>query len=180
MARVRATGGSIFKRLVEPYLKRAARTGGNFRGVLDKQIYSVPNVKVIRRFRYTKRSRREARRLRRQFNCRERKNFLQGLDVADLRAHGFTQPEINLIQKGKVPDGYEVHHKAPLDDSGTNARSNLILIRNSPEHQLITNHQRWATEGLAPGQSRVISWPLFPSKTWVWPPHKSITTTILP
>ncbi|MDO5286290.1 MAG: hypothetical protein Q4G45_05640 [Actinomycetia bacterium] len=180
MARVRVTGGSIFKKLVEPYLKRAAKHGGDFRGVLKKQIHIMPGVKVIDGFPYTKRSRKDMKRLRKAFDRGGRQKFLKSLKEADLRHHGFSNHEIQRIQSGRVPKGYQVHHKSPLDDSGTNSHDNLVLIRNSPEHQLISNHQRWVTRDLKVGDTADVTWPVFPPGTTIWPPHKSLTTTILP
>jgi hypothetical protein len=34
-----------------------------------------------------------------------------------------------------------MHHLLPLDDGGTNATSNLVLIKNDPDHMLITQYQ---------------------------------------
>ncbi|MGG1688404.1 HNH endonuclease signature motif containing protein [Pseudalkalibacillus sp. NRS-1564] len=33
-------------------------------------------------------------------------------------------------------NGYQVHHKLPLDDGGNNDLSNLILIKNDPNHKV--------------------------------------------
>ena len=173
-------GGEIFTKLVEPYLKRVAKSGGNFKGVLKGEIHEIAGVKVVDNFVFTKQTKAVRNKLRRQFNRSERKKFLKGLNEADLRRHGFTDAEIKRVQSGKVPKGYQVHHKEPLDDSGTNHPSNLVLIRNSPDHQLMTNHQRWATANLKPGRSRTITWPVFPSGTTIWPPTRWASTTITP
>ena len=171
-------GGDIFSELVEPYLKKVAKSGGNFKGVLKGEIHEIAGVGVVDNFVFTKQTKAVRNKLRRQFNRSERKKFLKGLNEADLRKHGFTDAEIKRVQSGKVPKGYQVHHKEPLDDSGTNNPDNLVLIRNSPDHQLITNHQRWSTGKLLPGQSAEITWPVFPPGTTIWPPTRWARTTI--
>ena len=178
MPRKLTRGGDIFKKLVKPYLKKAAKSGGNFKGVLKGEIHEIAGVKVVDNFVFTKQTKAVRNKLRRQFNRSERKKFLKGLNEADLRRHGFTDAEIKRVQSGKVPKGYQVHHKNPLDDSGTNNPDNLVLIRNSPDHQLITNHQTWATKDMAPGDSRTITWPEFPPGTTIWPPTRWASTTI--
>ena len=42
-----------------------------------------------------------------------------------------------MASGGKVPAGYQVHHRLPLDDGGTNDADNLILIRNDVEHRAV-------------------------------------------
>ncbi|MDG9882466.1 HNH endonuclease [Pseudomonas sp. GD04058] len=55
---------------------------------------------------------------------------------------GLSAAVVDRMEKdGKVPPGYEVHHRLPLDDGGTNAFSNLILMRNDIEH--IAVHGRY-------------------------------------
>lgn len=178
MARV--TGRSIFQDYVAPYLKKAAKESGEFRGVLRKEVHSVPDVKVTDSFQYTRRPRGEYNKLRAAFDNGAREDFLKGMDEEKLVAHGFSKEDIATIRSGRPPEGYQVHHKAPLDDSGTNDKSNLILIKNSREHQLITNHQKWATENLEVGQTRVVDWPVFPDDAQVWPKKRRDETTVLP
>ncbi|WP_317451540.1 HNH endonuclease [Pseudoalteromonas maricaloris] len=50
--------------------------------------------------------------------------------------------EVAKLADGKVPKGWQVHHKIPLDDGGTNSFNNLVLIRNSPEHSVFTTYQK--------------------------------------
>lgn len=59
-----------------------------------------------------------------------------------------------------VPIGWQVHHKLPLDDGGTNSYDNLVLIKNDPYHKVITNAQMNATRGLKPGESKTMNWPI--------------------
>ena len=39
-----------------------------------------------------------------------------------------------MKEYGLVPDGWQVHHKIPLDQGGTNDVENLVLIKNDPYH----------------------------------------------
>lgn len=57
----------------------------------------------------------------------------------DLSNMGFSDADILKLQNGKVPTGYQVHHKLPLDDGGTNSYDNLVLIKNDAYHKVITN-----------------------------------------
>jgi hypothetical protein len=85
---------------------------------------------------YTKRTPAEVEKLRDQFE-RARKAFMNDLaenDTAELRDAGMSDEDITLMAKGQVPGDYEVHHKLPLDDGGTNALSNLMLIKADPDH----------------------------------------------
>ncbi|MBB1150800.1 HNH endonuclease [Myroides sp. NP-2] len=52
----------------------------------------------------------------------------------------------------------EVHHKLPLDDGGTNDFSNLVLIKNDPYHQALTNYQNKVTKGMKAGDSKSVTW----------------------
>lgn len=81
-------------------------------------------------------------------------------DKEALREAGMSEKDIRDMEGGYVPDGYQVHHKLPLDDSGTNREENLILIKNDPYHQSITNYQREQTKGMKAGEEREIMWPM--------------------
>jgi hypothetical protein len=121
----------------------------------------MPNIEMIK-FKYTKRTEKATAALRRDFNTTGRKDFLQNLgkDEALLKKKGFSDNDIAKIKNGRVPDGYQVHHKYPLDDSGTNNLDNLVLIKNEPYHKAITAHQRTVTHGMQPGDSRIVDWPV--------------------
>jgi len=114
---------------------------------------------------YTKRSRAEYKELRRAFESKERGDFLRDLGndpakVAQLRKAGLNDAQIAKVADGKVPEGWEVHHKLPLDDGGTNAAENLVLIKKDPHHYTISNAQRAATKGMQEGDTRTIEWPI--------------------
>src|SRR6185437_13061736 len=57
----------------------------------------------------------------------------------------------------------------PLDDGGTNAIGNLVLIKKDPDHYLITQYQKRQTRGMSAGQTRTLEWPMPGSRVWVWP-----------
>jgi flagellar motility protein MotE (MotC chaperone) len=116
---------------------------------------------------YKKRPEAEREKLRKEFDSKERKKFLQDAandpdKVKQLKEHGFTDADINMMRNGRVPDGFDVHHKLPLDDGGTNAFDNLVLIKNDPFHKALTNLQNALTKGMSPGEARVLDWPVPP------------------
>ena len=81
-------------------------------------------------------------------------------DSSELKDMGFSEKDIAKMSDGKVPDGYQVHHKLPLDDGGNNDFDNLVLIKNEPYHKVITNYQRSTTGHLNPGETITVSWPI--------------------
>ena len=126
---------------------------------LKGEIIELKNI-VKKPFVYLKRTAEETATLRSAFNSTEGKKFLQELakDEKYLKSKGLTTEEINFIKKDKVPEGYQVHHKYPLDDSGTNDLDNLVLIKNDPYHKAITVYQNSSTKGLEAGTSKTIDW----------------------
>lgn len=121
---------------------------------------------------YTKRSPERTAELRSEFDGGVRRDFLQdlGANQADaLREAGMTEAQIARIASGRVPQGYQVHHLKPLDDGGTNDFDNLVLIRNDPDHMLVTNHQNAVTRGMEPGDTRQVEWPMPETPTAIWP-----------
>jgi len=89
--------------------------------------------------------------------------------AAELREAGMSEGDIAMMAKGRVPEGYQVHHMLPLDDGGTNATDNLVLIKNDPDHQLITRYQSDQTKAMSPGETRRMPWPMPDHPTSVWP-----------
>jgi LXG domain of WXG superfamily len=133
-------------------------------GILKGKEVLLKNI-IEKEITYTKRNREEFKQLRNKFNSSVRKNFLQDLvrdekKMKQLSEAGLTKTDINNLQNGLVPDGYQVHHKLPLDDGGNNDFSNLILIENDPHHKVLTNSQKNLTKGLKVGDSVIIKWPL--------------------
>ncbi len=113
---------------------------------------------------YTKRSKTDTKALRDKF-APIRKNFLIALGSdptkrATLKKAGLTDAEIDDMANGIRPRDCQVHHKLPLDDGGDNSEQNLLLIKNDPYHLAITNYQNVATEGMSPGDTRILQWPM--------------------
>ena len=114
----------------------------DFAGILRGKKVQLPGVKV-KEISYTKRNPEETEKLRNAFDSTERKNFLRNLaeDTENLKKAGLSDSDIARMKDGLNPKGWQVHHKLPLDDGGTNAMDNLVLIKNEPYHKTITNFQ---------------------------------------
>ncbi|MDQ7821324.1 MAG: HNH endonuclease signature motif containing protein [Candidatus Eremiobacteraeota bacterium] len=130
---------------------------------------------------YKKRDEEEQAALRKQFNNRVRRSFMKDLGndpekLDALRQAGLNDTDIQMMQNGKVPPGFQVHHKLPLDDGGTNDFSNFVLIRNKPAHQAITNYQTQQIEGMPDGTDEVrhMEWPM--PRGFIYPPDPSYVT----
>lgn len=139
----------------------AAKRNDNFVGEVRGQRIELPGVRT-ENFTYLKRDRVQYDQLRRDFDNHGRADFLKrlGEKEKELRAAGLNDADIALIKQGKVPQGYQVHHKKPLDDGGDNSFNNLVLIKNDPYHQAITNAQKRLVSDLQPGQSRTVDFPI--------------------
>jgi hypothetical protein len=129
---------------------------------------------------YTRRPDAEHDEMRKQFNSKYRKAFVKDLakDPAKeetLRGAGLGDTDFKLMAAGKVPPGFQVHHKIPIDDSGENEMSNFVLIRNEPAHKALTNLQMRETEGIQEGETRNIDWVV--PRGYVYPPDPSMVTT---
>ena len=148
------------KNKIDEFLS-APRRNDNFVGEVRGQRVELPGVRT-ENFVYLKRDRAQYDQLRKDFDNHGRGDFLKrlGENEDQLRAAGFNDADIALIQQGKVPQGYQVHHKKPLDDGGDNSFDNLVLIKNDPYHQAITNAQRQLVRDLQPGQSRTVDFPI--------------------
>ena len=85
---------------------------------------------------FRKRSVKAVEKLRKRFNSRGRKKFLKRLakDKAAIKAKKLSAADVDKLKKGKVPDGYVVHHKEPLYRGGNNSHDNLDLIKEK-DHQ---------------------------------------------
>jgi hypothetical protein len=150
----------------------AESAGKAFSGKLKGEQVELPGV-YTKTIKYTKRDRKTYEELRRKFDSSIRTQFAKGLAndaelVALLRKAGLSETEIAILKKGKIPDGFHVHHKLPLDDGGDNAFSNLVLIRINPHHKVLTNMANEMTKGLAPGQALTVTYPIVPGV--VYPP----------
>ncbi|UXM89199.1 T7SS effector LXG polymorphic toxin [Bacillus subtilis] len=157
---------SILKEAIDKKNSVLYKSAGSddFVGTLKGEQVLLKGVKV-KEISYTKRSPEETAKLRRKFNSSIKKQFLKGLSndpnkVKKLKKAGLTDKDIARMKDGLNPKGYQVHHKLPLDDGGTNDMDNLILIKNDPYHKAITNEQNSLTKGLAPGETKKINWPI--------------------
>ncbi len=141
----------------------------SYTGTLRGESVTLPNV-ATRTVEYTKRATDDLKSLRTAFN-KVRPEFMKNLadspeKLAKLREAGFTNADIAKIKKGEVPDGWQVHHKLPLDDGGTNDYSNLVLIKNEPYHKTITNAQRSLVGDLKAGETRTVEFPIPPGNIY--------------
>lgn len=108
---------------------------------------------------YVRRDRAEYAALRGEFNRSVRPNFLKSLSGHPDALSTFDSNNLLRLADGKVPSGWQVHHKIPLDDSGTNALDNLILIQNSPYHSALSKTQAIITKDLPYNASTNVLWP---------------------
>jgi len=134
----------------------------DFKGKLKGKDVELPNVKT-KEISYTKRAPLDCKQLRKEFDSTIKSDFLQDFATKhtnELTEMGFSKIDILKLQDGRVPTGYQVHHKLPLDDGGTNDFNNLVLIKNDPYHKTITNYQNSLTKGLYPGKSINVDWPI--------------------
>ena len=145
---------------------------GVYQGTVRGQSVELRGVDAVP-VNYVKRDRVEYAALRRDFDSTVRGDFLRDLagdpaKVDALRRAGLDQTAIDRIASGRVPQGWQVHHKLPLDDGGTNSFDNLVLIKNDPHHIALTNAQRTLVGDLNVGQSRQVDFPI--PRGFVYPP----------
>ena len=136
---------------------------GKLRGE-DVTLYDIEMKKIN----YVKRDRSVLKELRNDFNKSVRKDFLKSIssDIKNLKSHGLSETDIQKLKDGLVPKGYQVHHELPLDDSGTNDFSNLVLIKNDPYHKVITNYQNSIARTMKIGESKEVLWPIIGKKIY--------------
>ncbi|MGR2858480.1 hypothetical protein FY046_20795, partial [Erwinia sp. 1181_3] len=155
-------------------LAKKARTSqtleklNSYSGKLRGEVSVLENINKIE-IKYTKRSPDETMLLRKEFNQTIRKKFLSEISSRPELLKKFSGAELEAIKNGTVPKGWQVHHKYPLDDSGSNNFENLILIKNEPYHKVLTNLQTSTTRGIKPGESKIVSW-VIPSGI-IYPNH---------
>lgn len=117
----------------------------------------LQNVEVTQ-VNYVKRTAEETAILRKEFNSTIKKSFLKDLSNTPEAMNKFSPEMLGRMSIGRNPDGWQVHHKLPLDDSGTNTFDNLILMKNDPYHQALTNYQFNMTRDMIVGESRIVPW----------------------
>lgn len=108
---------------------------------------------------YLRRDRVEYNSLRGQFNSTVRPKFLKSLSTHPDALSTFNANDLLRLANGNVPSGWQVHHKTPLDDGGSNAFDNLILIQNSPYHSALSKTQAIITKDLPYNASKEVLWP---------------------
>lgn len=91
--------------------------------------------------------------------------------VTELQALGWTDEEIRKFRAGgSPPEGYAVHHIRPLQGGGTNDQDNLVLIKNDPDHDLITAQQNAVLRRIPAGHPMDdVDVPVTPPGHLTWP-----------
>jgi hypothetical protein len=125
---------------------------------------------------------------------KERKNEFNKVRQAWLKSIAATHyQEPSEIQKmadwGKCPSdanglAYQVHHRMPLDDGGTNAFDNLILVRDDVEHRAVHGYYNPAElriERIPYGDKACVALPVPPHDTLIYPnPARGYVSEIVP
>lgn len=124
-----------------------------------KQVHVLLDDMNVTPLNYLRRDRVKYNALRGQFNNKVRPNFLKFLSDHPDALSTFDPDGLLRLANGNVPSGWQVHHKIPLDDGGTNAFDNLILIQNSPYHSALSKTQARITKDLPYNASRDVLWP---------------------
>ncbi|MDU3818532.1 HNH endonuclease signature motif containing protein [Mixta calida] len=121
------------------------------------EVRLLHNIKVVK-INYVRRDRMELAQLRRQFQTVKPK-FYKMLAAHPEVKRRFNQEELTKLAMGQRPDEkWEIHHKLPLDDSGTNNFSNLVLIRRDYEHYVFNSAQKSITRKMASGEVKEVLW----------------------
>ncbi|WP_054878433.1 hypothetical protein, partial [Yersinia similis] len=119
----------------------------------------LQNVDVVK-MNYIKRSNEDLLALRRTFNNSVRRDFAKSIaNHPDVVARLDTSQR-EMLSIGRIPKDYQAHHKLPLEDSGTNDFSNLVLIKSAPEHPVFTTTQRRISNNLSPKGENTVLWPV--------------------
>ena len=121
----------------------------------------------FRKLVYYKRPRTEWKALRREFECasnRIKKAFIDQIledpeKVSHLKSLGFDEDMLGHMRKHhEAPEGWDVHHKIPLDDGGTNKLSNFVMIPSFPKHEALSAYQKKLGR-IEEGKSIIVDWP---------------------
>ncbi len=110
------------------------------------------------------------------FDRQHRKAWVKEIAVThrdQLLAAGLTEAQITTMAKyGRTPDNYDVHHRLPLDDGGSNTPSNYLLLRSDIEHRALHgyfNPAELRVRLLASGEQAVVAFPQPPCDTVIYP-----------
>ncbi|WP_346344786.1 HNH endonuclease signature motif containing protein [Serratia rubidaea] len=128
-------------------------------GKVRGEKHLLDNIEVAK-ISYVRRDRAELSTLRSQFRSVKSK-YLQSI-VNDPKVRSrFNADELANLASGKRPNNmWDVHHKLPLDDSGTNDFNNLVLINRDAEHLIFTNMQNNITRQMSIGETKEVLWPM--------------------
>jgi hypothetical protein len=144
--------------------------------------YHVSGVRALHGFTIQRVS--YVRKLDRKQYKRERKNEFKSVRKAwakeiavkhasELEGAGIPKAEITrMAETGKLPTGYHVHHRVPLDDGGSNAYDNLILIRDDVEHRAVHGYYNPGEQRIVRlnyGETGEVALPMPPADTIVYP-----------
>lgn len=113
---------------------------------------------------------------RREFDARVKGAWLKTIartHRAELLSAGLSDVQVDaMAYDGKAPAGYQVHHRIPLDDGGSNDLANLILLRNDVEHRAVHgyyNPGEKRIQQMAHGASGEVALPLPPRDAVIYP-----------
>ncbi|MGA4668447.1 HNH endonuclease signature motif containing protein [Propionibacteriaceae bacterium Y1923] len=162
---------AIARHIQLPRVKKLNLKSGPHQGT-----HRVPGLRN-QRFTGTRPSAATQAQMRRNFNAKNgpRDQFLDKVrreaSVTDLQALGLSDKQIkHFLDGGSLPPGFQVHHRQPIMAGGDNSLDNLVLIRNSPDHKLITAAQNEAMRGIPPGGHYNVELPMTPpGLTWPTP-----------
>lgn len=111
-----------------------------------------------------------------EFDRKMRSNWLRDIGKSrspELLAAGLSQQDVDrMCTTGKAPDGYQVHHRIPLDDGGTNDPNNFILIKDNVEHRATHGYYNPAElriRLLGSGEMAVVAMPVPPEDILIYP-----------
>lgn len=129
----------------------------SYLGKYKKAHVLLDNVKVSE-LSYLRRDRAEYNALRKEFNT-VRPKFLKSISNHPDALTTFDTNALLRLESGGVPSGWEVHHKIPLDDGGTNALDNMVLIKRSPYHSTLSKAQGIIVKEIPYNTSINVLWP---------------------
>ncbi|MDU4093057.1 MAG: HNH endonuclease signature motif containing protein [Pantoea sp.] len=116
----------------------------------------LDNITVVK-LDYKRRDRDELARLRRQFQ-KVKPKFYKALAIHPTVKKRFNADELEKMAKGMRPNNeWEIHHKIPLDDGGTNNFQNLTLIHKDA-HKIFTKAQKTITRQQSKHEVSEVLW----------------------
>lgn len=102
---------------------------------------------------------------------RARRDFLKYVGYhheAELMAAGVNDEGLRELKRGRSPENFNVHLKVPLDYSGSNDFSNLVLIQTHPYHENIHKFiDKQLAQVPAGRRARALYIPVPPGKVYV-------------